>query len=350
MKCSFSAPEQLSPNVWKIVQDDPYKQYPMLYVIKAVDKVILIDTGCPVSESETKYREFVDEELNREQLPYEVICSHVHFDHVGGNCHFCNDIRENGEKYGRILMGGTNKTFTSNYELNSLASAHGTRVPDFAVDRWLEDGDKIMISEDDDYLEVISTPGHTPDSICLFYQKQSRVFVGDIIYPYTSIHIDGLGSSTPDYVASLLKLKNRIFGKTDQQSVVPDNKHQIDAFFSVIGLTPDAVSRQFSVSALLSICDNDVEQAVNMYLTNQDDISGLCPPDIATDAEPPMESEIVLSCGHVESNLPATSINQVLALVNQVQAGAAVPSMIDDGYGEYTDGTYSIMMKIPTSG
>ena len=343
MKCSFSTPEQLSPNIWKIVQDDPFKQYPLLYVIRGKDKIILIDTGCPVSGSETTYREFIDGELNAEGLPYEVICSHVHFDHVGGNCHFCNDLKDNGEQYGRILMGGANMTFTNNYELNSLASAQGTRVPDFKVDQWLQDGDKITVNGEDDYLETIFTPGHTPDSICLYYVKQSRLFVGDLIYPFAAIHIDGLGSSVADYHESLLKLKNKL------GNVAPtnDNQQQIDDFFSVVGLTAESVARQFNASQLLLVCDNNVEHAVNMYLTNQDEISAMCPPIIETTTGSDT-GEITLSCGHVESNLNFSSINQVIGLLNQVQAGIIIPTTIDDGYGEYTDGTFSIMMKMPT--
>ena len=37
--------EQLSSSVWKVVEDDPYGQYPFLYVIMGKDKCVLIDTG-----------------------------------------------------------------------------------------------------------------------------------------------------------------------------------------------------------------------------------------------------------------------------------------------------------------
>jgi hypothetical protein len=38
--------EQVARNVWKIVEDDPYGQYPFLYAILGTDKCVLIDTGC----------------------------------------------------------------------------------------------------------------------------------------------------------------------------------------------------------------------------------------------------------------------------------------------------------------
>jgi hypothetical protein len=38
--------EQLSKYTWKVVENDPYGQYPFLYVILGEDKCIIIDSGC----------------------------------------------------------------------------------------------------------------------------------------------------------------------------------------------------------------------------------------------------------------------------------------------------------------
>jgi hypothetical protein len=37
--------EQIGPFVWKVVEADPYGQFPFLYVIIGIDKCVLIDTG-----------------------------------------------------------------------------------------------------------------------------------------------------------------------------------------------------------------------------------------------------------------------------------------------------------------
>jgi glyoxylase-like metal-dependent hydrolase (beta-lactamase superfamily II) len=37
--------EKLSDITYKVVENDPYGQYPFLYVILGADKCILIDTG-----------------------------------------------------------------------------------------------------------------------------------------------------------------------------------------------------------------------------------------------------------------------------------------------------------------
>ena len=77
--------ERISERVWKIVEDDPYGQYPFIYVIQGVDKVILIDTGCGGNRGGVNLKNFISSRINHQQLPFLVVCTHVHFDHVGGN-------------------------------------------------------------------------------------------------------------------------------------------------------------------------------------------------------------------------------------------------------------------------
>ena len=68
--------ERLSSRVWKIVEADPYGQFPFIYVVLGGDKCILIDTGCGGGN----LRAFVDLHVNRERLPYLIVNTHVHFD------------------------------------------------------------------------------------------------------------------------------------------------------------------------------------------------------------------------------------------------------------------------------
>eukprot|EP00755_Sulcionema_specki_P015240 Sspe_Gene.58810::Locus_32291_Transcript_1_1_Confidence_1.000_Length_825::g.58810::m.58810 len=170
--------EPLGEGLWKVVQEDRFGQYPFLYVLHGKDKVIVIDTGCPLDTGKTQYVEYLDTHLNPAKLPYTVICTHVHFDHVGGNRGFAG---------APILMGGGAKSFTGNVSINSLCAAHSTTVPDFEVTRWLEEGDMVYFDDSDptDGLEVLFTPGHTPDSISLYSRKHKRIFIGDLLYPFT---------------------------------------------------------------------------------------------------------------------------------------------------------------------
>eukprot|EP00003_Mantamonas_plastica_P009830 TRINITY_DN19206_c0_g1_i1.p1 TRINITY_DN19206_c0_g1~~TRINITY_DN19206_c0_g1_i1.p1 ORF type:complete len:485 (+),score=140.92 TRINITY_DN19206_c0_g1_i1:1091-2545(+) len=190
---------------WKVVEDDPYGQYPFLYVIHGQDKCILIDTGT----GRSNFREFVSANLNPDSLPYLVICTHVHFDHVGCNYLFSG---ENATDVIDICMGERDTKFTNNYGITSLCMAHNCVTKDFTVTKWLQEGDLIYFDDANpskrNSLEVLFTPGHTSDSISLYDHRDIRLFVGDTFYPYTAIHLDCIGSSVPDFLETLDKIES----------------------------------------------------------------------------------------------------------------------------------------------
>lgn len=138
--------EQLDARTWKIVEDDPYGQYPFMYVIRGKDKLVVIDTGCGVGDIRT-----VVDSLNQPPLPCIVVCTHVHFDvrgvcaghcvwtwpahvpivrgaaaqHVGG----CKWFTESAARPARdILMSDAAQAFSKNYELTSLGAGVGCTV------------------------------------------------------------------------------------------------------------------------------------------------------------------------------------------------------------------------------
>jgi len=345
--------EQLSPKIWKIVENDPFKQYPFLYVILGTDKCILIDTGCGTSD----YFSFLNSKVNTNKLPYLVICTHVHFDHVGGNFQFT------GSSCLGICMGGQNKIFTQNYEINSLAMAHsGARVKEFAVTRWLNEGDLIYLDEKDqskqNSLEVIFTPGHTPDSIALFARWDNRIFVGDTIYPFTAIHLDCLGSSVDDFKSTLKKLTNFISGTQSNVSPVESNlqkqtvtslsiaqKKTITDFCNTLGLTKESLN--FSLETLMELCDWSLEETVNFYLSNFDNIQSLCPPtNFSQKSSSPLNSKIVISCGHVEANLGVDTLQKLLDMLEFIQLGALPPAYQDGEYGEFSNDNFTLMLPM----
>eukprot|EP01065_Artemidia_motanka_P030355 TRINITY_DN36377_c0_g1_i1.p1 TRINITY_DN36377_c0_g1~~TRINITY_DN36377_c0_g1_i1.p1 ORF type:complete len:365 (+),score=76.95 TRINITY_DN36377_c0_g1_i1:49-1143(+) len=354
---SFTA-EAVSPGLWKVVQDDLWKQYPFAYVIVGERRVVLIDTGAPQPSGMT-YKTFLDENLNKAGLPYLVLCSHVHFDHIGG----AHAFSEAGVE---VWMGGADKKFAGNYELTSLAAGQsGCQVKDFRVTRWLEDGEVVPIDDGGSLetgIEVIFTPGHTPDGICLYSRRDKRLFVADMLYPYTCVNVDGLGSNAKDYYRSMKKLSAFVAAQGGSAVVhagsalppagPPPLPPQCRQFLETMGLTEDAVSSRFSVRTLLQLCDDSVEQAIDMYVTSQDEIPLLAPPDAPVQpAAPPVASApssgVLVAGGHVETGMPADCFDQVLALMEAVAAGALPPISVDEGYGEFNNGQFNLMLPFP---
>ncbi|OGU17361.1 MAG: MBL fold metallo-hydrolase [Geobacteraceae bacterium GWC2_53_11] len=119
-----------------------------------IDQIGLLSTGCG-------------------KVPVEqIILTHNHFDHAAG--------------------------------VDIFKHRYGTRVYAWSegkdVDELLHDGQ--IIKAGDDLLQVLHTPGHSSDSICLYSKAHRILFSGDT---QVRIHVAG-GTYAPEYVETLKRL------------------------------------------------------------------------------------------------------------------------------------------------
>jgi len=152
------------------------------YLILGKEKALLFDTGMGISD----IRKVVSELT---KLPVIVLNSHTHNDHVGGNWQFdtvysmdtdfsrqnakgstadAQDELAPGQICGQLPAGFNVKTY---------------RTKPWTITKYVRDGDKLDLGGRS--LEIISTPGHTPDAICLFERANGLLFTGDTYYPAT---------------------------------------------------------------------------------------------------------------------------------------------------------------------
>lgn len=98
---SYFTCSRLNSSTFRIVEDDIYGEAPFIYVKINLSAIIVIDTGCgprPATEASARnlslsLRQFIethpvmenqDAPLNPNGIkPYNVICTHCHFDHIG---------------------------------------------------------------------------------------------------------------------------------------------------------------------------------------------------------------------------------------------------------------------------
>lgn len=107
----------------------------------------------------------------------QIINTHGHFDHVGGNGYFLNAKVAIHRDDAKILEKG-------DQELSNAGFFDGKLNPR-KPDQILKDGDKIKAGSME--LEVIHTPGHSAGSICLYDRKGKIMFSGDTVFS------DGVG-------------------------------------------------------------------------------------------------------------------------------------------------------------
>lgn len=192
---------RVRPGVFAIYE--PHQQEEIIsYLILGNKQALLFDTGMGISDIKK-----VVEGLT--PLPIAVMNSHTHNDHVGDNWRF-SDVH------------GMDTDFTRENAKGSTADAQEEVTPDaicgplpagfdprtyatkpFHITHWLHGGEKIDLGGR--VLEVISTPGHTPDSISLWDARNGLLFTGDMYYP-GPIFLYRPETDLDAYVASIKKM------------------------------------------------------------------------------------------------------------------------------------------------
>jgi len=197
---------RLSDRTLVIVEMDRFGEMPHIYVVRGPRKAIVIDTGCATAD----LFDFLRCLPELDGLEFQVVNTHVHYDHIMGNHTFCRPTGFLRPQCRAICQGARDRRFSENWRETSLQKTVGASIQGFCVTHWLQEGEKIHLDEDSpsdaEALEVLYTPGHTPDSISLYLPAENRLFTGDLIYP-GSIFLFLPGSSLEEFEQSLVKLR-----------------------------------------------------------------------------------------------------------------------------------------------
>ncbi|MGA2184388.1 MAG: MBL fold metallo-hydrolase [Bryobacteraceae bacterium] len=170
---------KVAPAVYAIYEPHQFEET-ISYLIVGNTRALLFDTGMGISDIRKVTAELTP-------LPIIVLNSHTHNDHVGGNWQF-------------ETIYGMDTDFTRRNARGSREDAQAELAPDsicgklpkgfdratYATRPWkiqtfLHDGDRIDLGGRS--LEVIATPGHTPDAISLLDRANGLLFTGDTYYP-----------------------------------------------------------------------------------------------------------------------------------------------------------------------
>jgi glyoxylase-like metal-dependent hydrolase (beta-lactamase superfamily II) len=144
--------------------------------IYIVDNQVVIDTG--TGEYFSTLKENLENSGANPRDIHTVINTHCHFDHTGGDRKFRDMCKA------KLMIHKDDK--------KALETGKGTMAEYFndtakitTIDKVLKEGD--VIKTKNFTLQVISTPGHTPGSICLYEPNKKILFSGDTVFS------DGVG-------------------------------------------------------------------------------------------------------------------------------------------------------------
>jgi glyoxylase-like metal-dependent hydrolase (beta-lactamase superfamily II) len=150
------------------------------YLIVGTKQALLFDTGMGIAN----VRKLVAQLTSR---PVVVLNSHTHDDHVGGNWQF-NFVYGMDTAFTRANAKGSREDAQAEIAPGEICGdlPKGFDPKTYATKPWhismfVHDGFKINLGGRT--VEIIATPGHTPDSISLIDRENGLLFTGDTYYP-----------------------------------------------------------------------------------------------------------------------------------------------------------------------
>ncbi|KAF2845636.1 hypothetical protein T440DRAFT_460074 [Plenodomus tracheiphilus IPT5] len=212
--CPFSI-RQVNNTTYLIRERDEFGEFPHIYVKKCSQtdaagrhtSVLLInDTGVGTSAARClkhppwNINSFIEHHLNPNgDIPYLVLLSHCHYDHILGLNSLLQSQNEIGAQADtpsqvQIASSAHGRLFTTPYtnlQEHSLCNNLGCSAPKYQTSKWAADHAPIVYSHPSGVtmsLPIITmhTPGHTPDSLSWLDVEEQTLYVGDSFYEQQS--------------------------------------------------------------------------------------------------------------------------------------------------------------------
>ena len=202
-----------SPSDWfevYVVADGVYAIYEpgqfeevISYLIVGSDRALLFDTGLGIGDMAAVVEDLTD-------LDVVVVNSHSHYDHIGAN-HAFDEVLGVDSAFTRSRAAGSNAEAVAEFispgwvwkALPAGFDRSDYRSRPWTVDAIVNDGDVIDIGGR--RIEVLLTPGHAPDSLCLIDRERRLLFTGDTFY-LASLYTHLEGSDFERYAETAKRL------------------------------------------------------------------------------------------------------------------------------------------------
>ena len=189
---------QIRTNIFAIYEDKHFQEV-ISYLITGEKKALLIDTGLGIGDIRAVVNALYDGEII-------VTHTHTHFDHIGGDWQFDEvNIPDNPVAVNRARRGLSRQEVEDNMAdgCNRQPYPRGFNREEYCIKpansyRLVRNGDVFDLG--DIQLEVIETPGHSPDSVMYLDRANQLLFTGDTFYPATLYaHITHNDGSNSDF-------------------------------------------------------------------------------------------------------------------------------------------------------
>lgn len=168
---------------------------------------VIIDPGCYSEDERQRLKAFVDQ---NELKPVALLNTHCHVDHVFGN-------RFVAETWGLGLTipAGEEQVLAAFPQVAQMyAIPNIQQSPD--PTSLLKEGDEVKFGNT--RMNVLSTPGHSPASVCFYIEADQKVIAGDVLFAGSIGRTDLPGG---DYDTLIRSIKTKLLPMNDQVEVFP---------------------------------------------------------------------------------------------------------------------------------
>ncbi len=170
---------EVGPGIWAIYEPFQWQEV-ISYLIIGTDTALLFDTGNGIGN----IKAIVDQLTEK---PVQVLNSHTHFDHIGGNYQFEKILSVSTDFSIANSKGLKSEMVTMEVSAEALCKGlpngvtqENHQIRPFGITGQVREGDVIDIGNRK--LEILQIPGHTNDSIALLDREAGFLWTGDSFY------------------------------------------------------------------------------------------------------------------------------------------------------------------------
>lgn len=226
--------------------------FPRCNTLVVIDEeVVVVDPGCNVEDLRALLQQ---NDLTLRNID-TIILSHIHPDHIThtmrlnrlSNCRIAaNEVTaplfNDKEKMKTFLGFHKGHPVRKLWEQLVNSKMYGA-LDDGHVDEVLHDGDKFALGNIT--LQMLYTPGHLPDHMCIEILEPNIVYGSDIDLTEFGPYYGHPNSSIPDFKDSIMKLQHRdykaLISGHLKNPIVEDYKTALAAYLRQFGMREDLV-------------------------------------------------------------------------------------------------------------